>query len=100
MAVRLCRDRPPAENRVTEMVTGKLKTIAVLGAGHGGCAAAADLTARGHTGRLHAPRDAALEPLRKARGTNARGMQQGLFLIATMTTHLAAARHRPHPVIL
>lgn len=69
----------------------KLRTIAVLGAGHGGCAAAADLTARGYQVKLHARREATLEPLRKAGGINARGVQQGLFPIATMTTDVAEA---------
>ena len=73
------------------MSVGKPHTIAVLGAGHGGCAAAADLTARGYTIRLHARRDATLEPLRKAGGINARGVQQGLFPIAKMTTDVAEA---------
>ena len=73
------------------MASGKPKTIAVLGAGHGGCAAAADLTARGFTVRLHARREAALEPLRKAGGIHARGVQQGLFPIAGMTTDVAEA---------
>jgi opine dehydrogenase len=74
-----------------EMAKGNLKTIAVLGAGHGGCAAAADLTARGYTVHLHARREAALEPLRKAGGIHARGVQQGLFPVARMTTDVAEA---------
>ena len=41
--------------------TGSVRTVAVLGAGHGGCAAAADLTARGFDVRLHARREATLE---------------------------------------
>ena len=73
------------------MANSKVKTIAVLGAGHGGCAAAADLTARGYTVQLHARREATLEPLRRAGGINARGVQQGLFPIAKMTTDLAQA---------
>jgi hypothetical protein len=31
-----------------------MKTLAILGAGHGGCAAAADRSSRGYTVRLHA----------------------------------------------
>ncbi len=73
------------------MAASKVKTIAVLGAGHGGCAAAADLTARGFTVQLHARREASLEPLRKAGGINARGVQQGLFAVAMMTTDVAEA---------
>jgi opine dehydrogenase len=72
------------------MAGSDIKTIAVLGAGHGGCAAAADLTARGYTVYLHARRDATLEPLRKAGGIHARGVQEGLFPIK-MTTDVAEA---------
>jgi opine dehydrogenase len=80
-----------AEDRMTAMAATKIKTVAVLGAGHGGCAAAADLTARGSTVHLHARRDATLEPLRQAGGIHARGIQQGLFPIAKMTTSVAEA---------
>jgi len=73
------------------MAETDVKTIAVLGAGHGGCAAAADLTARGYAVQLHARREATLEPLRRARGIQARGVQQGLFPIAKMTTDVAEA---------
>jgi opine dehydrogenase len=73
------------------MATTTAKTIGVLGAGHGGCAAAADLTARGFTVHLHARRDATLEPLRQAGGIHARGIQEGLFPIARMITDVAEA---------
>src|SRR5258706_14202989 len=73
------------------MATEKLKTVGVLGADNGSCAAAADLTARGYSVRLHARREATLEPLRKAGGIHARGVQQGLFPIARMTTDVAEA---------
>jgi opine dehydrogenase len=68
-----------------------VKNIAVLGAGHGGCAAAADLARRGFTIRLHARRPASLAPLRERGGIEARGVQQGLVPIATMTTDVAEA---------
>lgn len=73
------------------MATRKLNTIAVLGAGHGGCAAAADLTARGYQVQLHARRATTLDPLRKAGGIHARGVQQGLFPIGLLTTDVAEA---------
>jgi opine dehydrogenase len=76
---------------VSGSVMARVKTVAVLGAGHGGCAAAADLTARGFVVHLHARRDATLEPLRHAGGINARGVQEGLFPIALMTTDIAEA---------
>ena len=68
-----------------------VKTIAVLGAGHGGCAAAADLTRRGFAVRLHARRAESLAPLRARGGIEARGVQQGLVPIAAMTTDVAEA---------
>lgn len=65
--------------------------IAVLGAGHGGCAAAADLTRRGFDVRLHARRDERLQPLREAGGIAASGVLEGLIPIALMTTDVAEA---------
>ncbi len=67
------------------------KTIAVLGAGHGGCAAAADLTARGYNVRLHTRHEDRLHPLRKSGGITARGIQEGFFPLSVMTTDLAHA---------
>src|SRR4051812_24347867 len=68
-----------------------VKTVAVLGAGHGGCAAAADLTLRGFDVRLHARSEARLAALRGRGGVGARGVQQGFAPIALMTTDLAQA---------
>ena len=65
--------------------------VAVLGAGHGGCAAAADLTRRGFDVRLHARRDERLQPLREAGGIIARGVQDGLTPVGLMTTDVAEA---------
>ena len=67
------------------------RQIAVLGAGHGGCAAAADLTRRGFDVRLHARRDERLQPLREAGGITASGVLEGLIPIALMTTDVAEA---------
>jgi len=67
------------------------KTIAVLGAGHGGCAAAADLTARGYSVQLHARRAATLAPLRAAGGIAAKGVQNGTYTPSIMTTDVAEA---------
>lgn len=66
-------------------------TIAILGAGHGGCAAAADLTKRGFEVRLHARREATLEPLRATGGIHVRGVQEGFVPLGHMTTDLAEA---------
>ena len=67
------------------------RRIAVLGAGHGGCAAAADLTRRGFDVRLHARREQRLQPLREAGGIIASGVHEGLIPIAFMTTDVAEA---------
>ncbi len=56
----------------------RIKTIAILGAGHGGCAAAADLTLRGFAVRLHARSAERLAPLRAAGGVEIEGVHRGL----------------------
>ena len=68
-----------------------VRTVAVLGAGHGGCAAAADLTRRGFRVRLHARSEARLAPLRERGGVEARGVQTGLVPLADLTTDVAEA---------
>jgi opine dehydrogenase len=77
-----------------------IRTVAVLGAGHGGCATAADLGARGYEVRLHARNAARLAPLREAGGILARGAVQGLVSIALMTDDLGAALHGADLVML
>ena len=56
-----------------DMSAMAVKTVAILGAGHGGCAAAADLTRRGFAVRLHARNAERLAPLRERGGIEARG---------------------------
>jgi opine dehydrogenase len=68
-----------------------IRKIAVLGAGHGGLAAAADLTARGFEVRLHARSEETLAPLRDQGGVRAKGVQDGLFPISLTTTVVAEA---------
>jgi opine dehydrogenase len=68
-----------------------VKSVAVLGAGHGGFAAAADLGKRGYSVRLHARRDERLAPLRAQGGIEARGIVQGLVPVDRITTDVAAA---------
>jgi len=68
-----------------------IKTVAVLGAGHGGCAAAADLGLRGFGVRLHARSAERLAPLRERGGIEVRGVRQGVVPIDLMTTDLGAA---------
>jgi opine dehydrogenase len=69
----------------------RVRTVAVLGAGHGGCAAAADLTRRGYRVRLHARSAARLAPLRERGGVEARGIQTGFVPLPDLTTDVAEA---------
>jgi opine dehydrogenase len=73
------------------MSATKVKSVAVLGAGHGGCAAAADLGRRGYAVHLHARNEARLTPLRAQGGIEARGVHQGLVPIDLMTTDVGEA---------
>jgi opine dehydrogenase len=68
-----------------------VRSVAVLGAGHGGCAAAADLGRRGYTVRLHARSAERLAPLRARGGIEVRGIHTGLVPVALLTTDLAEA---------
>lgn len=68
-----------------------IKTIAVLGAGHGGSAAAADLSRRGYSVRLHARNPDRLAPFRAQGGIAARGVQEGLVPVDVMTTDVKEA---------
>jgi opine dehydrogenase len=68
-----------------------VNSVAVLGAGHGGCAAAADLGKRGYSVRLHARNPERLAALRAQGGIEARGIQQGLVPIDLLTTDVAEA---------
>jgi opine dehydrogenase len=70
-------------------MTAPIRTIAVLGAGHGGAAAAADLTLRGFEVRLHARRPEALDALRG--GITLTGVRTGTATPAALTPDLAAA---------
>ena len=66
-----------------------VRSIAILGAGHGGLAAVADLAHRGYEVRLHARDFRRLEALQAAGGIEARGIVQGRFPIPLMTTDIA-----------
>jgi opine dehydrogenase len=68
-----------------------IRNIAVLGAGHGGCAAAAHLGLRGLSVRLHARNEERLEPLRRQGGVKITGIHDGLVPIDLITTNLADA---------
>lgn len=66
-----------------------IRRVAVLGAGHGGCAAAADLTQRGFAVRLHSRSAERLAPLRD--GITVTGARTGTVRPALLTTDLAQA---------
>ena len=68
-----------------------IKQIAVLGAGHGGCAAAADLTARGFSVRLHSWNANRLAPLRERGGIVARGVCEGFIPLPFLTSSVEEA---------
>jgi opine dehydrogenase len=68
-----------------------VKSIAVLGAGHGGCAAAVDLSKRGYAVRLHARNAERLAPLRAQGGIKARGAHEGLVPVDLLTNDVAQA---------
>jgi opine dehydrogenase len=68
-----------------------IRHIAILGAGHGGCAAAADLTSRGFSVRLHSGNPERLAPLRAAGGIHVRGVHQGFVPLECLTTSVEEA---------
>ena len=68
-----------------------IRKIAIMGAGHGGLAAAADLTKRGFDVRLHARREESLAPIRAQGGIAVKGVQSGLVPISLMTTDVTEA---------
>ena len=74
--------------------------IAILGAGHGGLAAAADLTRRGFEVRLHARREDTLTPIRSRGGIELRGIHDGFVPFTAVTTDVAEAVEGAGLVIL
>jgi opine dehydrogenase len=81
--------------------TAPIRTIAVLGAGNGGCAAAADLTERGFSVRLYSRTEATIAPLRARGGVEYEGvLGEGLAPLPVITTDAAAAMAGADLVIL
>lgn len=72
-------------------MTNPIQRIAVLGAGHGGHAAAADLGARGFEVRLHARNADRLAPIRERGGVEARGVVTGVIPVKLLTTDVREA---------
>jgi opine dehydrogenase len=77
-----------------------IRTVAILGAGHGGFAAAADLTQRGYSVRLHARNPERFAALRARGGIEARGIVQGHVPIALTTTDVTEAVHGADLIML
>src|ERR1700712_3597156 len=68
-----------------------IETVAVLGAGHGGHAAAADLVQRGFNVRLHARNEKNLSAIRRQGGIVMRGIHDGVAPLTQITTDIAEA---------
>jgi opine dehydrogenase len=69
-----------------------IKTIAVLGAGNGGCAAAADLTLRGYEVRLFSRSEKTLAPLLQRGGIElVEGGKEGFAAPSLLTTNIKEA---------
>lgn len=74
------------------MTETALQRVAIMGAGNGGCAAAADLGRRGYDIRLWSRSEARLAPLREIGGVEYAGaLGDGLQPIDTITTDMATA---------
>jgi opine dehydrogenase len=69
----------------------EIKSIAVLGAGHGGFAAAADLTRRGFEVRLQSRNAERLAAVRLRGGIDVEGIHQGFVPLHHLTTRVAEA---------
>lgn len=71
---------------------GSIRTIAILGAGNGGCAAAADFTRRGFTVRLYSRSETTLAGLKERGGVEYEGvLGEGFVAVPTITTDVAEA---------
>lgn len=72
-------------------MNGEIRTIAILGAGHGGFAAAADLTRRGFEVRLQARNAEHLAAVRARGGLDVEGIHEGFVPLRHLTTRVAEA---------
>jgi opine dehydrogenase len=68
-----------------------IRSIAVLGAGHGGFAAAADLTRQGFEVRLQSRNQAKLDQIRERGGIEMHGMHEGFVPFTRLTRSVAEA---------
>lgn len=75
--------------------------VAILGAGSGGLAAAADLVSRGYTVRLYNRSEAPLKTIRDQGGVHASGaVGDGLAVVQTVTTSLDEAVHGAEAILV
>jgi opine dehydrogenase len=81
-------------------MSGSINEIAIIGAGNGGCAAAADLTLRGFSVRLYGRSAAALAPIRERGGIEMTGVLGERFAPVTMITHDAGEAIRGADLIV
>ncbi len=72
-------------------MTAAIRSIAVIGAGHGGCAASADLTQRGFEVRLYGRSPGTIEPIRQAGGITLAADEAEDFVPLALITNSAAA---------
>src|SRR2546423_10377173 len=74
------------------MAVGDIKTIAIIGAGNGGCAAAAQLAQRGFAIRLYGRSQSTTEPLTSIGGIEYEGaLGDGFASLALITNDARAA---------
>lgn len=72
--------------------TTPIRTVAILGAGHGGCAAAADLTRRGFAVRIYSRNEQTIAPLKARGGIEFEGaLGAGFAPLALITSDIGAA---------
>ncbi len=71
-------------------MSAPIRSIAVIGAGHGGCAASADLTQRGFEVRLYGRSPSTIDPIRQAGGISLSGSLGDAFVPLALVTNSAA----------
>ena len=88
----MCADEvATSESETGDDVRHPFQRIAVLGAGHGGCAVAADLAQRGFEVRLQSRNHERLAALIVAGGVEVRGHWEGFVPLPDITTDVAEA---------
>ena len=80
------------------MVNRPVREVAIIGAGNGGCAAAADLTLRGFNVRLYGRRAEAIAPIRERGAIELSGvLGEHVVPVAQVTNDAGAADCRRRP---